>query len=346
MLLHTMHPALSSTKPLDARREDWQGRLMDPRDSALADALRLAGTPRSREALPVLGQYASAGQPDALYALAGFFWCGDPVPQDLPRGRELIRRAAEAGHKVAAIAYTNLLGNGVAGPRDWPGALRRLRGEAATDPTRARSLALLEAMDLTEDGGPKRLPAERALSNAPAVSLYPGAFTDEECRFLVDVAMPVLAPSLVGDGAGKEVRRQVRTSDDMTIAWMIEDPAVHALNRRLAALSDTRSEEAEALLVLRYRPGQEYRPHVDWDGGDNGRVATVLVYLNDDYEGGETLFVKTGLKVKGRKGDVLVFRSVTADGGFDPMSEHAGLPVESGTKFLASRWIHARRFAP
>ncbi|MEA3060715.1 MAG: prolyl 4-hydroxylase [Sphingomonadales bacterium] len=319
---------------------------MDPRDSALADALRLAATPRSREALPVIAQYASAGQPDALYALAGFFWCGDPVPQDLPRGRELIRRAALAGHKVAAIALTNLLGNGVGGPRDWPEALERLRREAARDPARARSLALLGSMDLTEEGEPKSLPAARTLSDSPVVSLYPGAFTDSECRYLVDIAMPALQPSLVGDGAGQEVRRQVRTSDDMTIAWMIEDPAVHALNRRLAALSGTLPEQAEALLVLRYRPGQEYRPHVDWDGGENGRIATALVYLNDDYEGGETLFVKTGLKVKGRRGDVLVFQSASPAGSFDPMSEHAGLPVLSGTKFLGSRWIHERRFAP
>ncbi|MEA3038597.1 MAG: prolyl 4-hydroxylase [Sphingomonadales bacterium] len=319
---------------------------MDPRPAALADALRLAGTARSRETLPVIAQFASAGQPDALYALAGFFWRGDPVPQDLPRGRELIRRAAAAGHKVAAIALTNLLGNGVAGPRDWPAALARMRREAAADPERARSLALLGSMDLTEEGDPKVLPAARTLSESPAVSLYSGAFTDEECRFLVDIATPALSPSLVGDGAGQEVRREVRTSDDMTIAWMMEDPAVHALNRRLAALSATRPEQAEALLVLRYRPGQEYRPHVDWDGGENGRVATALIYLNDDYEGGETLFVKTGLKVKGNKGDVLVFRSATDDGAFDPLSEHAGLPVLAGTKFLASRWIHAHRYAP
>jgi prolyl 4-hydroxylase len=319
---------------------------MEPRDPALADALRLAATPRSREAVPVIARFASAGQPDALYALAGFFWCGDPVPQDLPRGRELIRRAAAAGHKLAAIAYTNLLGNGVAGPRDWPEARARLRREAATDPARARSLALLGTMKLTEDGEPIELPAARKLSESPAVSLFPGAFTDAECDYLVDIAMPALRPSLVGDGAGWEVRRDVRTSEDMTIFWLMEDPAVHALNRRLAALSGTLPEQAEALLVLRYRQGQEYRPHVDWDGGENGRILTVLVYLNEDYEGGETLFVKTGLRVKGRKGDALVFRSTTADCAFDPMSEHAGLPVTGGVKYLASRWVHARRYEP
>jgi prolyl 4-hydroxylase len=67
------------------------------------------------------------------------------------------------------------------------------------------------------------------------------------------------------------------------------------------------------------------------------------IHLNDDYAGGETAFVKTGLGVRGRKGDALVFSSVGRDGRFEPLSEHAGLPVTSGTKYLASRWIRARR---
>lgn len=315
-------------------------------DPTLAHALELADAGRTAEALPVIAQHASAGEPNALYRLAACFWCAEAVPQDLPRGRELIRRAAEAGHKVAAIVYTNLLASGVAGPRDWQGALRRLRLEAAVDAARARSLALVEKMRLTEQGDPETLPRARQLSDAPAASLFENALSADECAYLIDVARPNLRPSLVGDGAGQEVRRAVRTSEDMTISWTMEDPATHALNRRLAAMTGTLPEQAEALLVLRYRPGQEYKPHVDWDGGENGRVATALVYLNQDYEGGETLFVKTGLKVKGRTGDVLVFRSAREDGSFDPFSEHAGLPVTTGTKFLASRWIHARRYEP
>ena len=75
------------------------------------------------------------------------------------------------------------------------------------------------------------------------------------------------------------------------------------------------------------------------------RVLTALIYLNDDYEGGETSFTSIGLNVKGRTGDVLVFRSQGPDGNVEPLSWHAGLPVIRGTKYLASRWIHQRRYA-
>ena len=176
------------------------------------------------------------------------------------------------------------------------------------------------------------------------MTLFPGAFSAAECDYLIEAPKPAFQPSLVDDGTGRYIRDTIRTSDGTTFHWLIEDPAVHALNRRLAALSGTRPEQGESLYILRYAPGQQYHPHMDWDLLPNPRIMTALVYLNEDYQGGETLFVKTGLKVRGRKGDVLVFRSQAPDGGADLLSEHAGLPVTKGVKFLASRWIHESRY--
>ena len=109
----------------------------------------------------------------------------------------------------------------------------------------------------------------------------------------MEIAETAYKPALVVDGTGRQVRDPVRTAEEATIHWLIENPAVHALNRRLGALSGTGAEQGEALQILRYRPGQQYRSHVDWDGGDNRRVLTALVYLNEGYGGGETQFVAT-----------------------------------------------------
>ncbi len=311
----------------------------------LAQAIALARSGRLAEGMAMLARLADAGEPEALFLLAEVTWVGGPVPQDLARGRELFRRGSQAGHPKAHMAYTNLLATGIAGERDWPAAVARLRDEARADPRRALVLACIEAMDLDGQGDPATLPTPERLSDGPLVELFPGGFSAAECAFLLETADPVWKPCLVSDGKGGFVQDPVRTSEGSTTHWLIEDPAVHALNRRLAAFSGTTPEQGEALQLLRYRPGQQYHPHVDYDGGDNGRIKTALVYLNDDYEGGETLFVKTGLRVKGRTGDVLVFASARPDGGLDPLSEHAGLPVERGVKFLASRWIHAGRYA-
>ena len=99
--------------------------------------------------------------------------------------------------------------------------------------------------------------------------------------------------------------------------------------------------------TLRYRPGQEYRPHFDFvASAEVRRLWTALIYLNDDYEGGGTAFPHIGLEVRGHTGDVLLFGNAAPDGGPEPLSEHAGLPVTSGAKYLATRWIRERRWIP
>lgn len=312
----------------------------------LLKAFSLLRAGRLTEAVPLIQQRALLDDPLALHSLAEMFWDGT-LRQNPVGARELFRRAGEAGHPEAARRVTNLMGSGVAGPRDWPASLERLRREAERDAARARASALIGAMALDADGDPAAVPKGERLADAPHATLFKALLSPEECRYLLGVAEPAYMPSTVYDSARKLVRDNMRTSDCSTLHWLIEDPAVHAINRRLAAVTGTDAANGEAGQVLRYSPGQEYRPHLDFiRSSDNQRAVTALIYLNEDYDGGETSFVRTDLKVKGGTGDVLVFRNSLPDRTVDPSSEHAGLPVTRGTKFLYSRWIHERRWQP
>jgi prolyl 4-hydroxylase len=213
-------------------------------------------------------------------------------------------------------------------------------------PGAAAQRALIERMRLTPSGDPLELPAEQKLSDRPHISAFPALFSPAECAFLIAEAQPWLQPSLIIDPqTGGQLRNPIRTSDSMSFGYVQEGPAVHALNRRIAAATGTDAKQGESLQVLRYRPGQEYKPHFDALAGEpNQRILTMLVYLNEDYEGGETLFLRTGLRFKGNKGDALLFRNALADGRADEMTQHAGLPVTAGEKIIASRWIRARPF--
>ncbi len=71
----------------------------------------------------------------------------------------------------------------------------------------------------------------------------------------------------------------------------------------------------------------------------------MIVYLNDGYRGGETIFPKLNIKVVPKAGDALLFDNVV-DGKVDQRSLHAGLPVEVGTKWIATRWIRRDPFDP
>lgn len=297
-----------------------------------------------QRAMELLGNAARANDPDALAFLASMSLAGTIVHRDLPLSRDLFRRSAAAGSASGALAYRAFVANGTGGPADWPLAIRLLEEAAGTDPMANRELGLIRSMSLSEDGGPGHTFERRQLSESPDAWEFPGIFSDEECDFLIEVAKPRLGPSVIVDPAtGQLVSNPVRTSDATGFPLIDEGPAIHALCRRLAAASETQVKDGEPLQVLRYRPGQQYKPHFDAiDGADNQRILTFLVYLNDDYAGGETRFEANGLEVKGRKGDGLLFRNADASGKADPRSRHAGLPVTEGEKFLASRWIRER----
>lgn len=65
---------------------------------------------------------------------------------------------------------------------------------------------------------------------------------------------------------------------------------------------------------------------------------TVLVYLNDCSQGGQTEFPAMNLKVSPRKGTALVFFPATVDGYLDKMALHAALPAID-TKYVSQVWI-------
>lgn len=298
--------------------------------------------------LELLGRAGGRGEADALEQLATFALRGDIVRRDLALSRNLFGKAAEAGSGSAAATYRAFLANGTGGPADWNAALHLLEQAASGDPAAARERDLISAMQLDEQGAPLVTLSPEQLSNSPEATIFRSLFTEAECDFLIAAAQPMLQPSKVVDPAtGALVANPVRTSDAAPFPLPAEGPAVHALCRRLALASGTDVRQGEPLQVLRYAPGQEYRPHFDAiDRADNQRILTFLVYLNDGYDGGETQFLHSGLTVKGRKGDGLLFRNAREDGRSDPNSRHAGLPVTSGEKFLASRWIRQRALIP
>jgi prolyl 4-hydroxylase len=65
----------------------------------------------------------------------------------------------------------------------------------------------------------------------------------------------------------------------------------------------------------------------------------VLVYLNEDYEGGATAFPALGRGFKGGKGDALVFWNLTPEGAPDYRTRHIGTAPTRGEKWLFSQWI-------
>jgi predicted 2-oxoglutarate/Fe(II)-dependent dioxygenase YbiX len=90
----------------------------------------------------------------------------------------------------------------------------------------------------------------------------------------------------------------------------------------------------ESYNMLRYSGGQEYKAHAD-GFTESGRCVSAIIYLNNDYEGGEVEFVNFGIKIKPEPGMLLLFPSNYA-------YRHIAHPVTSGTKYALVTWLKDR----
>lgn len=81
----------------------------------------------------------------------------------------------------------------------------------------------------------------------------------------------------------------------------------------------------ECLNFVKYRPGQHFKPHADHGFSYNCTVSSVM-YLNDNYEGGELVFNTLGFKIKPKAGDTIFFPSTY-------IYSHGSLPIIRGTKY-------------
>lgn len=317
------------------------GKALAMAQTSVIEAERLATSGQVAAATALLAANARDGDADAAMLLAVWHLRGTPVARDLGRARAALRRAVEIGHVDAALMEVALTANGSGGAADWAAALALLRVAAGGDHVAAAQCALVEGMALDADGGPSSPPRGERLATEPRIVHFRAFLTAAECAHVATVAAAMLEPARIIDPAsGRRVAHPIRTSDGAAIGPVHEDLVVRAINMRIAAASGTAVTQGEPLTVLRYRPGQEYRPHLDTiQGADNQRVATMLLYLNGGFTGGETHFPVPDVTVTPRGGDALLFFNTLADDRPDPASRHAGLPVLTGSKWLATRWI-------
>ena len=316
--------------------------------TAAQEAMALARSGRSMDGLSVLRHAQTQGDAEA-YLLEGLWLLeGRFLERDFASARASIGSAAEHGHLGAARTLAGLVACGVGGAADWPGALRILDEWSKRDPVAARQLELIGRMVLDDEGRPDGEFVHRQTCPDPRIERIDGLLTADECGFLVELSDPRMKRATIfHDREQRFVEDPIRRSDKAGFPIVSEWPFVRAINLRIAASTGTDVACGEPLQVLRYGRTQEYRPHFDAIAGmDNPRELTALVWLNDDYSGGETRFDALGLAERGGTGDMLLFANTLPDGSPDPRTRHSGAPVTSGVKYMASRWIRSRPPGP
>ena len=310
-----------------------------------AEAQAIARTGSPQDAIAFIERKAEEGDPEGNFILAHWHFYGSDRPRDFWAGRRCLELSAAKGFAEATQLLAHLTASGTGCEPDEHKALEMLRGIANEDAVAAAELAMFPRMMSAADV--ERAKRER-LSSDPSIEVMRGLLNRDECAYLIERAEPLLEPSLVDDPVrGRGVPDLIRTSHGATFVPHDEDLVMQAINRRLSWASGTDVRQAEALYVMRYTPGQEYRPHHDALGGlRNQRAWTAIAYLNEEYEGGATVFPDMGLRLRLNAGDVLIFGNLDAQGRPHPKMLHAGESVTRGAKWIATRWIRAAPHDP
>jgi prolyl 4-hydroxylase len=170
----------------------------------------------------------------------------------------------------------------------------------------------------------------------------------EECAHLIAMIDRVAKPSSTYD---PENQNRYRTSFSGDVDS--SDSFVRMIERRLCDLLGIDMSWGETVQGQRYHPGQEFKAHYDWfdtkarywpdevaRGGQ--RSWTAMVYLNDVDEGGATAFSRLGISVQPQAGALLVWNNALPDGTPNPDVLHAALPVETGVKYVITKWFRTR----
>ena len=216
-------------------------------------------------------------------------------------------------------------------------------------------------VDTDGDGEPEtRKQWIEQIATAPRAYVWHGFMSPEECDHVVRAAEPLMERSGVVDArTGAPTVDPIRTSYGAFLPIAL-DAVVERIEKRAAEWAMVPVTHQEQLHVLRYAEGQQYKDHHDaFDAAvrekiafDNGRqrLATVLMYLADVEEGGETVFphpsarwsgtadrgnggdgwsecASRGPAVAPKKGDALLFYDLTLRGELDDAATHAGCPV-------------------
>ncbi|XP_026438861.1 prolyl 4-hydroxylase 1-like [Papaver somniferum] len=204
------------------------------------------------------------------------------------------------------------------------------------------------------------------ISWSPRITLLHNFLSSEECDYLIAIGKPRLQRSRAHDRkTGKGIINDTRTSFGVSLSKEeSKNPIVQAIEKRISVFSQVPVENGEPIHVLRYEKNQYFRLHSDYfldtinfkeSGGQ--RMATMLMYLSDNVEGGETYFPMAGTgkcscagkmlkgsSVKPIEGDAVLFWSVGLDGKVDPKSVHTGCEVLSGEKWCATRLMRQNKY--
>lgn len=339
-------------------------------------AARLDAEGRHDDAINAISEATAAGVLDAMFLLGKRLFVGDRAPY-LPReAAGFLFEAATKGHPDAIALIAVFQATGIYQRKSWQDAITTLAHAADLGHQSAREQLLLlgKGPVSVADTQPSmtsvtnwkqfgstinlaawfQVPPGAVICRDPVLMSFPAFIPQDLCKRMIGQSRTRLRPALVYDAVNKRDIHSGTRTNSVAQYNLVENELLHfVLQERMSAACGVPMANFEATAILHYKPGEQIHNHYDFVNTDlpdydreiaeNGqRVITFLLYLNDDYGGGETAFPKLAINHKGRAGEGFFFSNALADGSPDHRVLHAGCPPSSGEKWVVSQFIRNR----
>jgi hypothetical protein len=186
-----------------------------------------------------------------------------------------------------------------------------------------------------------------AINAGYGIFIYRNAIKKDECKNIIDSLEKEISsniPNIKWSGAminDEKDNNEVRNCLDFKFKkenlgagipfnqalYDIHDSVEKSLDeclRHYESLWHLKMHYKEAFNFVKYLPGKYFKIHAD-HGPYYACTVSAVVYLNDDYEGGELNFIRQELTIKPEAGDIILCPS-------NFVYEHASLEIKSGVK--------------
>ena len=179
--------------------------------------------------------------------------------------------------------------------------------------------------------------------------IYPNFITEEEAKYILEMAEYNYKESVIFGGNNDGIRKS------QTYWLSKQDDIAKSIIKKVCDIDGHTMEQTEDIQVVKYEPNGYYKEHHDSCCDDNdvcrefkkfgNRIVTMVIYLNDDFEGGATRFSNINKDFKPKKYSGILFYPMNKNGDkCHNNSLHAGMPITSGEKYIANVWIRDKHF--
>ena len=197
---------------------------------------------------------------------------------------------------------------------------------------------------------PENMKKEVIRDSNPLIIIYDDFLSEEEVDFLINAYNPKTKPSTVVDKNEGYVTNLEARKSFSHYTNKSENEVIQAIEKRASEISGFPNSFIEPIQFLKYEENGYFRPHhdyfaEDYTNGEYQRYATIFVYLNDDFNGGTTLFPKLDIEVKPKRGRGLLWFNVKENGDVNPLTLHTGTDVKDGEKYGLNIWIRNKKFS-